>query len=118
MSLSARGYLVDRFRQDARVLHERTAALTGGATMPGPDAATSRQMATACDEVAMMIDAVATNGDHDAALESLTALIPLLEQRAAAQAVPAVRAVYAGAATRIREVYAAEQEAQRDGEPE
>jgi hypothetical protein len=111
MSMTAREYLVDRFRNDGRVLRERVAALAGGATLPGPDRATSSQMASACDEVAEMLAAVATVGDAAAILESLLALVPLLEQRAHGQKAPAVRAVYAGAATRIREVHDVERRA-------
>jgi hypothetical protein len=111
MSLSARDYLVDRFRTDAQVLRERADALDRGSSMPGPDAATSRRMAEACDDVITMLQAIATNGHADAVVESLLALVPLLEQRAQQQTLPPVRAVYAGAATRIREVRDAERQA-------
>jgi hypothetical protein len=49
--------------------------------------------------------------DAIAVLDALLAVVPLLEQRAQQQSVPAVRAVYAGAATRIREVRDAEVQA-------
>lgn len=112
MSATARGYLVDRFASDAVALRERVALLARGTTVPGPDLATSRRMAAACDEVAEMLRAIADTGQADTDLDALAALIPLLEARAAAQqGTPAVRAVYAGAATRIREVRAAEVQA-------
>jgi len=109
MSLSARDYLVDRFRSDAAVLRQRVDAVKPGVKVPGPDLATSRRMADACDDVVAMLQAIATDGDAKAAVESLMALVPMLEQRANSHgSVPAVRAVYAGAATRIREVRDAE----------
>jgi|APMI01.1.fsa_nt_gi hypothetical protein len=114
MSLTAREYLVDRFTNDARVLRERVETLARGAKVPGPDAATSRSMAAACDEVAAMVQAVADTGNAAYTLDALVALIPLLEQRAGVQASPAVRSVYAGAATRLREVHAAERQADAD----
>lgn len=111
MSQSAREYLAERFKSDAAVLRERADAMGRGAKVAGPDMATSRAMADACEQVAMMISAVVQNGDAGQALDALGALIPLLEQRANAQRHPAVRSVYAGAATRIREVRAAEADA-------
>ncbi|MDQ8163033.1 MAG: hypothetical protein P3C10_10675, partial [Gemmatimonadota bacterium] len=100
MSATPRGYLVDRFASDAIVLRERVALLSRGTTVPGPDLATSRRMAAACDEVADMLRAIADTGDATTELDALGALIPLLEARAAAQqGTPAVRSVYAGAAT-------------------
>ncbi|MBL0170233.1 MAG: hypothetical protein IPP90_05780 [Gemmatimonadaceae bacterium] len=104
-----RAYLLDRFRTDASVLRQRAETLRGSPPQPGPDADTSARMAAACDDVIGMIDAIPVTDDALAMITTLTALIPLLEQRAAAVAgTPAVRAVYAGAATRIREVAAAE----------
>lgn len=112
MSATARDYLVDRFASDAIALNERVALLARGTAVPGPDLATSRRMAAACDEVAEMLRAIAATGDTATALDGLASLIPLLEARAAAQqGTPAVRAVYAGAATRIREVRDAETQA-------
>lgn len=108
MIQTARDYLADRFRADAAALRDRAHTLQGGAKVPGPDIATSRAMAGACDDVAAMVSAVVDDGDAGSALAALTALIPLLQQRAAAQPHPAVRAVYAGAATRIREIEVAE----------
>ena len=109
MAETAREYLIHRFRGDAQSLRDRVAALQGGAKIPGPDAGTSRRMADACDDVATMIDAVAPQDDPQAEISAIVALVPLLEQRAKAnEATPPVRAVYSGAATRIREVHAAE----------
>lgn len=110
MTDTAREYLVNRFRTDAVALRERIESMSRGAKLPGPDAGTSRYMADACDEVAGMVQALASNGDAQAAVDALLALVPLLEQRSQQHAaVPAVRAVYQGAATRIREVHEAEQ---------
>jgi len=107
---TAREYLVNRFRTDATALRERADGLVRGAKVAGPDAAMSRRMAEACDEVASMVQALISNGDAQAAVDALLALVPLLEQRAQQfAATPAVRSVYQGAATRIREVHEAEQ---------
>ncbi len=117
MTTTAREYLVNRFLSDAAVLRERVALMTRGTKVPGPDATTSTRMADGCDEVVAMLQAIASNGDADADLDAIMALVPLLEHRAAEQqSNPAVRAVYAGAATRIREVRSAEaQSSQADG---
>ena len=100
----ARTYLLDRFRTDAETLRERISALEAGAARPGPDAATSRAMAAACDAVVDLLSAIGTGG-RGATMADVEAMVPTLlalAQRHAAQ--PAVRAVYAGAATRIREL--------------
>jgi hypothetical protein len=69
-------------------------------------------MADACDEVVAMLLAIADHGDADAELDAIMALVPLLEHRASGQTSnPAVRSVFAGAATRIREVRSAEAQA-------
>lgn len=106
--MSPREYLLDRFRTDATVLRQRAATLRKGPPQPGPDAATSERMADACEEVTVMIEAIPEMDDVAQTLSALTALIPLLEKRAATASAPAVRAVYVGGATRIREVSAAE----------
>jgi hypothetical protein len=104
-----RAYLLDRFRTDGDTLRQRVSALRTGASQPGPDATMSQRMATACDDVVAMIVAIPEDEDHEVVAAALSALIPLLEQRAAqAAAAPPVRAVYVGAATRIREVVDAE----------
>lgn len=109
MPETAREYLMHRFRGDATSLRDRVAALRKGTKIPGPDAAMSQRMADACDDVASMIEAIAPHDDPMAELSALVALVPLLEQRAQQHgAQPPVRAVYAGAATRIREVEQAE----------
>ncbi len=126
MPLTARAYLLDRFRADAAALRLRAESLGSretrrSAPTPGPDASTSARMADACDAVVAMIEAVAESMDATRMLADLGALAPLLTQRAALEAnAPAVRAVYLGAATRIREVEAAELRAvpaasERDG---
>ena len=103
MSASARNYLRDRFQSDADALHARALALDGGALPAGPNAATSRQMAAACAAVVSMLDALPD------AFEAIVSLLPLLERRAVQEAsAPLVRAVYVGAATRIREIVRAE----------
>jgi len=117
MTTTAREYLVNRFQSDAVVLRERVALMARGTKVPGPDAATSSRMADGCDDVVAMLLAIASSGDADADLDAIMALIPLLEHRAAEQkSNPAVRSVFAGAATRIREVRSAEaQLSQADG---
>lgn len=117
MAETAREYLIHRFRGDATALHDRVAALRTGATLPGPDESTSRRMADACTHVASLIEAVGAQETIDAELAALTALLPTLEHHARDSAAsPAVRAVYAGAATRIREVEAAEAKARSHAE--
>ena len=109
MTTTARDYLVNRFQTDAVVLRERVALLARGTKVPGPDAATSSRMADACDEVVAMLLAIARHGDASVELDAIMALVPLLEHRATEQqSNPAIRSVYAGAATRIREVRLAE----------
>lgn len=104
-----RAYLLDRFRTDGDTLRQRVTALRSGPSQPGPDAAMSQRMASACDDVVAMIVAIPEEDDFEVVASALRALIPLLEQRAGqAVAAPPVRAVYIGAATRIREVVDAE----------
>lgn len=112
MSVSPRQYLLDRFRVDAVALRERAAALAKSPQQPGPDAATSSRMAVACDEVCAMLEAIPESAPIVTMLDALLALIPLLEQHAAkAASSPALRSVYIGAATRVREIEAAERQA-------
>jgi hypothetical protein len=109
MPQSAREYLMHRFRGDAEVLRERVATMQRGTKLPGPDAATSRRMADACQDVVALLEAVPPHDDAAAELAAIVALVPQLEQKARDTAtLPPVRAVYAGAATRIREVQDAE----------
>ena len=109
MTTTARDYLIERFESDAAMLRERVAVLARGTKVAGPDAATSRGMADGCEEVAAMLRAIVSTGDASRDLEAVMALVPLLEHRAAeSKLLPAVRAVYVGAATRIREVWLAE----------
>ena len=108
-TMSPRAYLLDRFRTDAVALRQRTGSLRSSPPQPGPDAVMSGRMAEACEDVMAMINAIPDTDDATDMIATLTALIPLLEQRAAAASgMPAVRAVYAGAATRIREIASAE----------
>lgn len=112
MSVSPRQYLLDRFRADAVALRERAAVLAKGPKQPGPDAATSTRMAAACDAVCAMLEAIPESDDVVAMLDALTALVPLLEQHATkAASSPPLRAVYVGAATRVKEIEAAERRA-------
>jgi len=108
--MTPRDYLLDRFRADADTLRQRAAALRRGPAQPGPDANTSLQMASACEDVFAMIEALPAGATVNEMLDALSALVPLLEQRAAAANVPPVRAVYVGAATRIREVASVERQ--------
>ncbi len=123
MTLSARDYLLGRFRADGETLRQRATALDSGVESAGPNAATSRRMADACDDVVGMLERIvaaraATTGvTHEPDLDDIAALAPALELRAAAEvAMPPVRAVYVGAATRIREILAAELRAQPSDE--
>lgn len=112
MAETAREYLIHRFRGDAQSLRERVTSLQRGARIPGPDATTSARMADACEAVVQLLEAIGPQDDIQRELAALAALIPALEERAKASAQQApVRAVYTGAATRIREVEAAETKA-------
>ena len=118
MTSSAREYLLGRFRADAETLRQRAAALERGVATAGPDAATSRRMAEACADVVALLEHLGatrttSNGvAREPDLDDIAALVPVLELRAAAEvAMPSVRAVYVGAATRIREILAAESRA-------
>ena len=107
MTASPRRYLAGRFRADAEALHQRASALgaapaRGGPPRGGPDAAMSTRMAVACETVVALVEGVQAGAAEG---EGLAALIPVLEARAAAHLAEApVRAVYVGAATRVREV--------------
>ncbi len=123
MTLSARDYLLRRFRTDGATLRQRATALESGVASAGPNATTSRRMADACDDVVVMLErlgtarAATTGVTHEPDLDDIAALAPALELRAAAEvAMPPVRAVYVGAATRIREILAAELNAQPSDE--
>jgi len=107
----ARTYLQQRFTQDAQQLRGRVAQLRAGTSMPGPDAATSDAMAKACDTVVAMLDALPAHDEVELLIRDLLALVPVLERHAQQAKQPLVRAVYTGAATRVREVTSAEQRA-------
>lgn len=110
MTLDARQYLLDRFTTDASALRARADALrTAAQPSPGPDAGTSLRMAEACEHVAQLVGAVPEGEPPGIMLQSLSALtLPLEELARTHAAAPAVRSVYAGAATRIRELLEAE----------
>ncbi len=108
MADDARTYLQQRFTQDAQQLRERVAQLRAGSSMPGPDAPTSEAMAAACDTVVAMLDALPTHDDVELLIRDLLALVPVLERHAQNAKQAPVRAVYTGAATRVREVTSAE----------
>lgn len=114
MTMDARQYLLDRFVSDAAVLRARAASLRAGPPVPGPDAPTSAKMAEACDRVAELIESVPENEPPGIMLQSLATLTLPLEELSRKQSdLPAVRSVYAGAATRIRELLEAEAAAAR-----
>ncbi len=114
MPSEPRAYLLERFQSDAAALRQRADMLRvrsgpGDERLPGPDAETSERMARACEDVVAMLEAIPDGRDASAVLSSIAALSPLLDQRGEREAAtPAVRAVYAGAATRIREVQQAD----------
>lgn len=113
MSQTAHDYLHERFRNDAATLLDRAASLARGVRMPGPDATLSRRMADACTDVAARIASLPRAGA--AGLDALLTLATTLDAVAGTVTdAPAVRAVYAGAATRMREVVHAERAASAD----
>lgn len=110
--MSARAYLIDRFRGDATTLRDRAVALAGGAVLPGPDLTTSQHMADACATVVRLLESLPPTDEAHHEVAALRQLIPTLESQARAVTHLPVRAVYAGAVTRIREVEAAERAAE------
>lgn len=112
MSADIRDYLIDRFRGDATTLRQRAASLAGAKKpAPGPDATVSSAMADACDDVATLAEALPVNAPLDAIVSALQLMLPQLTNRLnapASLASPAVRSVYAGAATRVQELITAE----------
>lgn len=106
MSLTARDYLISRFTEDARALHERVSTMRRGTKVPGPDAATSERMADACEDVIDLLEEIGADGEEEPDTTALAAaLVPQLEARMKQhQAQAAVRSVYAGAIARLREV--------------
>ena len=114
MSDEARQYLLERFLSDAKTLRSRAASLGVSRPPAGPDAATSTRMAEACDRVAALIRSLPANEPPGIMLQSLATLALPLEDLARESAdSPAVRSVYVGAATRIRELLAKEASAAR-----
>ena len=114
MTMDARQYLLDRFITDAATLRGRAATLRNAPPAAGPDATTSTKMAEACDRVAELIQSLPDDEPPGIMLQSLATLTLPLEELSRKQAeAPAVRAVYAGAATRIRELLEAEASAAR-----
>lgn len=97
-------YLIKRFTDDARILRGRATSLRSGANMPGPDAATSERMAGACEDVADVlrgIDDIPVDNPRDGLMAVLSALEQRMhEHRSDSQ----LRAVYAGAISRLREI--------------
>jgi hypothetical protein len=66
-------------------------------------------MAEACRDVVALLEHIRPHHEAAEELAAIVSLVPLLEQKARDTAtLPPVRAVYAGAATRIREVQDAE----------
>ena len=112
MSTTPRDYLLGRFRSDAETLRLRATSLAAPTPVVGPDASTSRLMAAACDDIVRLLEALpetSPSTDGVTALHGIATLISLFEARATSEtAQPAVRAVYIGAATRVREILAAE----------
>ena len=111
-----RNYLINRFSSDAKSLRARSATLRDEAARggsPGPDANASESMAAACDDVVAMLMESAPDKSVSVEIESLLQLLPRLKQLSATHSeVASVRAVYDGAAARIREIEAAERKAQ------
>jgi hypothetical protein len=113
--MDPRTYLLNRFTADREALTLRAEQLRaasgarGAAKPPGPDAATSQHMADACAEVVAMIETVPDSANAAAQIVVLSGMIPTLEAIGAKTHLsPPVRSVYVGAATRIREIGAAE----------
>ncbi len=110
-----RSYLIDRFTSDANALRARAMTLRedkSSGTIPGPDASTSESMASACDNIVTMLTQTVESDDRSIVLSDLLHLTSALKQLSITHSrQPAVRAVYDGAAARIREIEAAERNA-------
>ena len=115
-----RSYLIDRFTADSKALRARALMLRAdksGNLIPGPDASTSESMAAACEDIVALIEKSVSKEDSSTVLSDLTQLVPALRELSTAQShQPAVRAVYDGAAARIREIEAAERNAGKQEE--
>lgn len=115
MSADIREYLIERFRGDATTLRQRATSLAGAKKpSPGPDAALSHAMATACEDVVALAEQLPVNAPLDEIVAALQAMLSELSKRAnspAASAAPALRSVYAGATTRVQELITAEKSA-------
>jgi hypothetical protein len=116
MPADIRDYLMERFRSDAETLRARALMLDSAARnapkAAGPDALLSRAMADACDDIAGLAQGLPEFAPLTDILRALRELLPTLRERTdspVALGNPAVRSVYAGAATRVQEVIAAEE---------
>ncbi len=110
MSSHALSYLEERFAADAEALRERASSVGAGKAAGGPDAKTSLQMADACEVVIGLVATIPSSSDNIS--ERLRELIETLNSLATKNSsVPAVKAVYAGAATRVMHVIDADQKA-------
>ena len=104
MADDPRTYLLDRFATDATTLRSRADMLAGKpAPEHGPDSATSRAMAKACDEVIALLNNLPFEGE-DELLNALDKLGPELHSQAEDESNAFVRSVYAGAAVRIEDI--------------
>lgn len=108
---------MERFRSDAVTLRERVRMLQasparpGSKSVAGPDVALSAAMADACDHVVELSTQLPERASLEDIVAALRSLLPELTARgtgAPASVPPAVRSVYAGAATRVVELIAAE----------
>jgi hypothetical protein len=104
---AAQQYLRDRFEHDRDALRARAADLeararAGASPATGPDAAASRAMAAACDDVLAAVEhAFAREAEFLAIAEALASA---LDARGRVEPAAPVRAVFAGAAARVREM--------------
>ena len=112
MSADIRTYLIERFRADAETLRQRADSISKAPKLgPGPDPTMSRRMADACDDVAGLAQLLPETAPLGDILVALHQMLPELSRRAdnaELNSAPAVRSVYAGAATRVQELIAAE----------
>lgn len=104
MKQDIRRHLESAFLSDASALRMRAQSFKSKdqVKLPGPDAAMSLLMAEACDRVVELVQGIPADASSEVTLEALSELVvPLVRLAKENSALPQVRAVYSGAATRI-----------------
>lgn len=112
MSSDARAHMIERFSADAHALRRRASQQTetpapfpAGEASHAPAGAIAALMAEACENIVMAVRELPQPVDVASGIIDLASLIPRFETSARLAKSPQVRAVYAGAIIRIREMH-------------